>query len=125
MYEPIIGPGRALDPDHYFIIIPNMFGNGESSSSSNTPEPYHGGRFPGINGPGITIYDNVICQHRLLTEEFGIEHIALVTGWSMGAIQTFHWEALYPHMVKRMLPYCGSAKVSSHNWVFAGPFLKT
>jgi homoserine O-acetyltransferase len=117
-YAPIIGPGRALDPEKYFIVIPNMFGNGESSSPSNTPSPFGGGYFPGITGPGITIYDNVHCQHRLLTEGLGIERLALVTGWSMGGIQAFHWAALYPAMVERLLPYCGSARISPHNWVF-------
>src|SRR5687768_1098804 len=38
--EPLIGPGLALDPQTYFIIVPNMFGNGVSSSPSNTPPPY-------------------------------------------------------------------------------------
>lgn len=112
-YAPMIGPGRVLDPNKYWIVIPNMFGNGVSSSPSNTPSPYGGGQFP-----GITVYDNVRCQHRLLTEQFGIERIALVTGWSMGAMQAFHWGALYPEMVERLLPYCGSARTSPHNWVF-------
>ncbi len=112
-YEPMIGPGRALDPEKYYIVIPNMFGNGVSSSPSNTPEPYGGGNFP-----GMTIYDNVICQHRLLTEELGITRIALVTGWSMGAIQAFHWGALFPDLVQSLLPYCGCARIAPHNWVF-------
>jgi homoserine O-acetyltransferase/O-succinyltransferase len=41
-----------------------------------------------------------------------------VTGWSMGALQTFHWGAMYPGMVKRILPFQGSAKCSRHNFVF-------
>ena len=89
--EWLIGEGRALDPRKYFIIIPNMLGNGLSSSPSNTPEPYNGPRFP-----QVTACDNVRAQHRLVTEKFGIERIRLVTGWSMGALQTFHWGALYP-----------------------------
>jgi homoserine O-acetyltransferase/O-succinyltransferase len=109
----LIGPGRSLDPDRYFIIVPNMFGNGVSSSPSNTPAPIGGAAFP-----HITLYDNIRCQHRLITEKFGLERLALVLGWSMGAQQTYHWAALYPKMVKRILPYCGSAKTSVHNWVF-------
>lgn len=111
--EWLIGPGKALDPDKYFIIIPNMFGNGLSSSPSNTPEPYNADRFP-----QVTAYDNVIQQHRLVTEKFGIEKLPLVTGWSMGALQTFHWGALFPDMVERIAPFCGSAKCSRHNFVF-------
>jgi len=73
--EWLVGDGRALDPKKYFIIIPNMLGNGLSSSPSNTPEPYNGPRFP-----LVTACDNVRAQHRLVTEKFGIEHIRLVTG---------------------------------------------
>lgn len=111
--EWLIGPGMALDPAHYFIIVPNMLGNGLSSSPSNTPEPYDGPRFP-----KVTAYDNVRVQHRLLTELFGIAKIKLVTGWSMGALQTFHWGALYPDMMEKIAPFCGSAKCSRHNFVF-------
>lgn len=111
--EWLIGKGMALDPDKYFIIIPNMLGNGLSSSPSNTPEPYNASRFP-----QITAYDNVRAQHQLVTEYFGITRLPLVTGWSMGALQTFHWGAMYPDMVERIAPFCGSAKCSRHNFVF-------
>lgn len=111
--EWLIGRGMALDPEKYFIIIPNMLGNGLSSSPSNTPPPYDRARFP-----YVTLYDNVTLQHRLVTEKFGIERVALVLGWSMGAQQTFQWGCLYPDMVERIVPFCGSAKTSRHNFVF-------
>lgn len=111
--EWLIGEGMALDPSRYFIIIPNMLGNGLSSSPSNTPPPYDKARFP-----NITVYDNVSVQHQLVTERFGIEKLALVTGWSMGAGQTYQWAVSYPEMVERILPFCGSAKTSLHNIVF-------
>lgn len=111
--EWLVGQGMALDPDRYFIIIPNMFGNGLSSSPSNTPEPYNAARFP-----KVTAYDNVRAQHRLVTEHFGISHLRMVTGWSMGALQTFHWGAMYPDMMDLLAPFCGSAKCSRHNFVF-------
>lgn len=109
----LIGEGMALDPTRYFIIIPNMFGNGLSSSPSNTPPPYDRARFP-----NVTVYDNVQCQHRLVTERFGITRLALVTGWSMGAQQTFQWAASFPDMVERIAPFCGTAKTWPHNFVF-------
>ncbi len=111
--EWLIGEGKALDPNKYFIIIPDMFGNGLSSSPSNTPEPYNAARFP-----NFTPYDNVRQQHRLVTEHFGIEHLRMVLGWSMGALQTFHWAAMYPGMMDTIAPFCGSAKCSRHNFVF-------
>lgn len=111
--EWLVGKGMALDPAKYFIVIPNMFGNGLSSSPSNTPEPYNAARFP-----QVTAYDNVRAQHRLMTEKFKVKTIKLVTGWSMGGLQTFHWGAMYPDMVERIAPFCGSAKCSRHNFVF-------
>ena len=108
-----IGPGMALDPDTYFIIVPNMLGNGVSSSPSNTPAPHDGPRFP-----AVTVRDNVLLQHRLVTELFGITTLKLVTGHSMGALQTFQWGALFPDMVQRIAPFCGSARTSRHNWLF-------
>ena len=111
--EWLIGEGMALDPNKYFIIVPNMLGNGLSSSPSNTPAPHDGARFP-----NVTFYDQVEQQHRLVTEQFGIEKLALVTGWSMGAGQTYQWAVSYPDMVERALPFCGSSKTSEHNIVF-------
>jgi homoserine O-acetyltransferase/O-succinyltransferase len=111
--EWLIGKGMALDPQNYFIIIPNMLGNGLSTSPSNIPQPYNKSRFP-----HVTFYDNVRAQHKLVTEKFGIETIALVVGWSMGAGQTYQWGISYPEMVERIFPFCGSAKTSLHNIVF-------
>jgi len=111
--EWLIGEGMALDPGKYFIIVPNMLGNGLSSSPSNTPPPYDRARFP-----KVTFYDQVEQQHRLVTERFGIETLALVTGWSMGAGQTWQWAVSHPEMVQRACPFCGSSKTSEHNIVF-------
>lgn len=111
--EWLISEGGILDPSRWFIVIPNMFTNGLSSSPSNTTMPFHRGRFP-----NITLHDNVMAQHRLLTEVFGIEHLALVYGWSMGGQQAYHWGALFPDMVERICVICGSARTSEHNKIF-------
>lgn len=103
----------ALDVGRYFIVSINMFGNGLSSSPSNTPPPCDGPRFP-----RVTLHDNVACQHRLLTEGLGAERIALVFGWSMAGCQAYHWGAQYPDMVDAILPFCASSKTSPHNSVF-------
>ena len=111
--EPMVGADKALDPSKYFIIIPNLLGNGLSSSPSNSSEPQYRCGFP-----KITYYDVVVAQHRLLTEYFGINRVKLVCGGSMGAQQVFHWGALYPDMVDSIARWCGSAKASVHNFVF-------
>ena len=111
--EWLVRPGHALDPERYFIIIPNMLCNGLSSSPSNAEPPQDCGRFP-----PVTVADNVRMQHRLLTERLGIRRLALVYGWSMGGQQAYHWAALYPEMVARIAVICGSARTSPHNHVF-------
>ena len=62
--------------------------------------------------------DNIRLQHRLVTEVFGVTRLALVTGHSIGAQQAFYWGALYPDMVERIAPFCGSARTSRHNFLF-------
>jgi homoserine O-acetyltransferase len=111
--EWLIAPGGALDPERYFIIIPNLFGNGLSSSPSNAAEAF--GHDP---YPNVSYHDAISIQHRLLTEQFDIKRLALVYGWSMGGMQTYHWAAKYPDMVARAAVVCGSARCSPFNAVF-------
>jgi homoserine O-acetyltransferase len=102
-----IGQGRALDPDKHFIILPGQFGNGVSTSPSNTPQPFNGGAFP-----PVTFADDVIAQHRLVTEHLGIEELQLILGWSTGALQTFEWAVRFPDMVRRIASIAGAPKPS-------------
>src|SRR6187549_849459 len=88
--EWLIQPGGILDPDRYFIVIPNLFGNGLSSSPSNSMEALADAPYP-----NISYHDAIAIQHRLLTEQFGITRLALVYGWSMGGMQAYHWAARY------------------------------
>lgn len=111
--ELMIGAGRALDPAQWFIIVPNMFGNGLSSSPSNTAPPFERAAFP-----RVSLYDNVVCQHRLVTEHLGIDRVRLVVGFSMGAQQAFQRGALHPDVVRAIAPVCGSARTSPHNYLF-------
>ncbi|MGH9523320.1 MAG: alpha/beta fold hydrolase [Terriglobales bacterium] len=111
--EAMMAPGRALDASKYFIIVPNMFGSGLSSSPSNTAPPLERAAFP-----QISLYDNVVCQHRLVSDHLGVNRIKLVVGYSMGAQQAFQWGALYPDMVQSLAPICGTARTSPHNHLF-------
>ena len=111
--EGFIGKNRAINPNKYFIISINMFGNGFSSSPSNAIKLQRGSQFP-----EITLWDNIYCQHKLINEKLNIKKIALVTGWSMAGCQSYQWAAQYPDMVKAILPFCASSKTSIHNHVF-------
>ncbi len=106
--EWLIGPDGILDPTRWFIVIPNMFTNGLSSSPSNCAP------WPALR----TSWDSVAAQRRLLREIWGIERLHCVYGWSMGAQQAYHWAAAYPNEVARAVVLCGSARTSVHNQVF-------
>ena len=111
-YEWLIGSGKALDPSQLFLVTTELFGNGSSSSPSNTPEPFHGPRFP-----VTTIRDNVDAVHRLLTEELKITHLRAVVGFSMGAQQAFQWAVSYPDFADRIVATSGTAKTYPHGIV--------
>ena len=106
--EWLIGPEGVLDPERWFIVIPNMFANGLSASPSNTVS------WPTL----VTAFDNVRAQARLLRELWGIERVHGVYGWSMGAQQAYHWAAAFPDRVGRIVVNCGSARTAEHNRVF-------
>jgi homoserine O-acetyltransferase len=108
-YEWLIGPGKALDTSRLFLVCSELFGNGHSSSPSNTPEPFHGPRFPVMN-----IRDNVAAVHRLLTEDLKITHLKAIIGFSMGAQQAFQWAVSYPTFADRVVATSGTAKTYPH-----------
>lgn len=107
----LVRPGGILDPDQWFIIIPNMFGNGLSTSPSHCPA---------VAQPQVyfTHYDNVRAQLALVTQELQLDRLALIYGWSMGAQQAYHWGSLYPERVQRIAALCGTAKTTDHNRIF-------
>ncbi|TXI05878.1 MAG: alpha/beta fold hydrolase [Rhizobium sp.] len=113
MEQVYIGPGRALDPQQYFIIVINQIGGGLSSSPHNTAAPANMVRFPPVR-----IGDDVRAQHKLVTEIFGIDELALVFGASMGAQQTYEWAVRYPQMVKRAAALAGTARNTDHDRLF-------
>lgn len=110
MEQIFVGPGRALDPEKYFIVIVNQLASGLGTSPHNTPLPWDGPNFP-----QLSIADDVRAQHTLLTEHLGITQLALVVGGSMGAQQTYEWAVRYPDMVKRAAPIAGFARNTDHD----------
>jgi homoserine O-acetyltransferase/O-succinyltransferase len=108
----LIRPDGILDPTRWFVIVPNMFGNGLSTSPSNSN--------CGLKEQGFWFshFDNVRAQQQLLQEVFQIENLALIYGWSMGAQQAYHWGALFPDRVQRIAALCGTARTTDHNRIF-------
>ena len=109
----LINDKYPINPKDFFIIIPNMFCNGVSSSPSNSSKNIQGPNFP-----LITILDNVRAQKKLLKEVFDIESLKLVIGWSMGGQQAMQWASYYSNCVENMISMCGHAKTTDHTYVF-------
>jgi homoserine O-acetyltransferase/O-succinyltransferase len=100
----LIGPGKALDTNKYFIIATDAIGNGLSTSPSNS-NSQHGTKFP-----HFTIRDMVQSQHRLVTEKFGITHLLAVSGASMGGMQALQWGVSHPDMMDALVALTPMAK---------------
>jgi len=111
-YDWLIGKGGALDTTKVFLVITEMFGNGRSSSPSNTPEPLHGPRFP-----AISIRDDVEASRRVLEDDLGIHHLRAIIGFSMGAQQAFQWAVSHPRFADRIVATSGTAKTWPHGYV--------
>ena len=111
--EWLVGEGMALTPTSISLSYRTCSAMGCHRRPATHPSPI----MPRVFRKShlMTTFAN---STSLVTEKFGIEKIKLVTGWSMGALQTFHWGAVYPDMVETIAPFCGSAKCSRHNFVF-------
>ena len=105
-------PDGALDTTKLFLVTSELFGNGRSSSPSNTPAPFDGPRFP-----VMTVRDNVEAVHQLLVEQLHIQHLRAVIGFSMGAQQAFQWAVSYPTFMDKIVATSGTAKTYGHGIV--------
>jgi homoserine O-acetyltransferase len=93
----MIGPGRALDTDRYFVICTDAIGNGLTTSPSNSKAQ------PRMNFPRFTIRDMVHSQHRLLSEHLKIDHVVAVVGPSMGGMQALQWGVSHPKFMDSLV----------------------
>lgn len=112
----MIGPGRPIDTDRFFVICANVLGGcmgttGPASIDPATGEPY------GLNLPVITIRDMVRAQAMLL-DRLGIDSLFAVIGGSMGGMQVLQWAASYPERVFAAIPIATAARHSSQNIAF-------
>jgi homoserine O-acetyltransferase/O-succinyltransferase len=93
----MIGAGKPLDPDKYFIICTDAIGNGLSTSPSNSKAQAR------MSFPKFTIRDMVESQYRLLKEKFGIERVVAVIGPSMGGMQALQWGVSHPDFMDALV----------------------
>src|SRR5574344_1568598 len=115
-WEIIIGPGKALDSEKYFIICSNVLGGckGTTGPASINPET---GKEYGIDFPVITLKDIVNVEKKLI-DLLGIEKLLAVIGGSMGGMQTLQWAVSYPNMVQKIIPIATTARSSPQQIAF-------
>jgi homoserine O-acetyltransferase len=115
-WDVMVGPGRPIDTDHYFVICPNVVGGcmGSTGPFSTNPKT---GRVWGLDFPVITIPDMVRAQAMLL-DRLGIDSLFCVVGGSMGGMQVLQWATAYPTRVFSALPVATSTRHSAQNIAF-------
>ena len=115
-WETMVGPGKPIDTERYFVICPNVVGacmgtTGPASTNPETGKPW------GLDFPVITIRDMVRAQAMLL-DHLGIETLFAVAGGSMGGMQVLQWAASYPERVFAALPIACATRHSAQNIAF-------
>jgi homoserine O-acetyltransferase len=115
-WETMVGPGKPIDTDRYFVLCPNVVGGCMGSSGPATTNP-NTGRPWGLEFPVITVRDMVRAQAMLL-DDLGIESLFAVAGGSMGGMQVLQWAASYPERVFAALPIAAATRHSAQNIAF-------
>ena len=115
-WETMIGPGKPIDPDRYFVICSNVIGGcmGSTGPASINPET---GKPWGLDLPVVTIPDMVRAQ-AMLVDHLGIDQLFCVAGGSMGGMQVLQWAAAFPERVFCAMPIAAAARHSSQNIAF-------
>ena len=93
----LIGPGKALDTDKFFVVAVDAIGNGLTTSPSNSTAQ------PRMKFPRFNIRDMVQSQYRLLTEHLDVKHLVAVVGAAMGGMQTLQWGVSYPDFADQLI----------------------
>src|ERR1700675_4676612 len=109
-WETMVGPGRPIDTERYFVICPNVLGacmgsTGPASINPKTGQPW------GLEFPMITVRDMVRAEAMLL-DHLGIDSLFSIAGGSMGGMQVLQWASSYTHRVFAALPIPASTRHS-------------
>jgi homoserine O-acetyltransferase len=115
-WDDVVGPGKAIDTDEFYVVCPNVLGGCQGSTGPSSPRPSDG-RPWGSRFPVVTIRDMVRVQARL-ADSLGVRRWHAVIGGSMGGMQVLEWAITYPHRVGSIVPIatCAQATAQQIAW---------
>jgi homoserine O-acetyltransferase len=112
-WNTIIGPGRPLDTDRFFVICPNLLGGCSGTTGPSSTDP-RTGRAYGLRFPLLSVRD-LVAVHRALLARLGIARLHAIVGGSLGGMQALQWALDYPEEVERAVLVCVSARLNAQN----------
>ncbi|NNG19169.1 homoserine O-acetyltransferase [Naumannella sp. ID2617S] len=116
-WDNLIGPGRPVDTDHFFVICPNLLGGcqGSTGPASVNPET---GRAYGLDFPLLQMSD-FVAVHRALLTHLGVQTLTAVVGGSLGGMQVLQWALAHPEQVRNAVIIAASSRLSAQNIAFS------
>ncbi|RSM63650.1 homoserine O-acetyltransferase [Amycolatopsis sp. WAC 01376] len=119
-WDGLIGPGKAIDTDAFFVVVPNVLGGCQGSTGPSSPHP--DGKPWGSRFPGVTVRDQVGAE-TVLADTLGIGRWAAVAGGSMGGMRALEWAVSAPDRVEALLVLASTAQASADQIAWAAPQL--
>jgi len=110
-WDNMIGPGKGIDTDEYFVLCSNMIGSCYGSTGPSSPDPRTGKPY-GLHFPLFTFADVVNAQKKLV-DHLGIERLLCLVGGSIGGMQAIEWAVTFPEMVRSAIPIASTCKRSA------------
>jgi len=115
-WDSAIGPGKAIDTNHFFVVSINNLGGCKGSSGPNTINP-ETGRYWGPDFPIVTVKDWILCQYRFM-KALNIDYWCAVIGGSLGGMQVLQWTIDYPELIRNAVVIAAAPKLSAQNIAF-------
>jgi homoserine O-acetyltransferase len=112
-WDTIIGPGRPLDTERFFVVCPNLLGGCSGTTGPTSINPATS-RAYGLDFPLLTVRD-LVAVHRALLDHLGISRLHGAIGGSLGGMQVLQWALEYPEQIERAVLVCASARLNAQN----------
>lgn len=116
-WDDVIGPGKCIDTDRYFVICTNILGGCDGTTGPRSINPLTGRQY-NTQFPVVTITDMVHAQRLFLSQCFGIRRLYAVVGGSLGGMQALQWGISYPNRIERIVVIGATGRISAQALAF-------